>query len=179
MTEPLSAEADKHRKQPCFECGRVECCACSCGNSCEVRATIDQQAERIESLERELEIRVERVKQTTFGDPDGNCFEACLASLAGIPLETIPHYTNDGWFGSYARWLREHGWHLLYWPGGVEEAPMGFAIASGPAERGLDHSTIYFNGALYHDPHPSDAGLVNVNGWMILIRTAALSGGTP
>lgn len=111
----------------------------------------------------------QRVKQTKFGDPDGNCLEACFSSLTGIPLEDIPHYLNDAWFNSYVHWLLDRGWFLQYWHGGIEEAPRGFAVASGPAVRGLEHSTIYLDGELFHDPHPSDAGLESINGWMVLI----------
>lgn len=115
------------------------------------------------------------VQQTKFGDPDGNCLEACFASLTGIPLGEIPHFLNAGWFGSYARWFLENGWHLLYWHGDETEAPVGYAIASGPAIRGLDHSTIYLNGKLHHDPHPSNSGLESVHDWMILVRKVALA----
>lgn len=113
------------------------------------------------------------IKQTKFGDPDGNCLEACFASLTGIPLDEIPHFLNEGWFRSYSIWLRERGWALDYRHGGLEVAPDGYAIASGPANRGLEHSTIYLNGQLYHDPHPSGDGLESVNDWMTLTKEAS------
>lgn len=109
-----------------------------------------------------------RIRQTTFGDPDGNCLEACFASLTGIPLGEIPHFLNDGWFGLYCRWFRKRGWKLDYWTGGLEAAPAGYAVASGPANRGLDHSTVYHGTELFFDPHPSNSGLERVTDWMTL-----------
>jgi predicted metal-dependent hydrolase len=39
---------------------------------------------------------------------------------------------------------------------------VGFAIVNGYTERGLSHSTVWFGGALAHDPHPSKNPLINV-----------------
>jgi hypothetical protein len=35
-------------------------------------------------------------------------------------------------------------------------------MASGKSSRGIDHIVIYMNGKLYHDPHPSGEGLVEI-----------------
>ena len=117
-----------------------------------------------------------RIQQTAFGDPDGNCLEACFASLTGIPLDEIPHFLNERWFGSYCRWFIERGWELDYWTGGIEAAPDGYAIASGPANRGLDHSVIYHGTEFFHDPHPSGDGLESISEWMTLTKKEAGDG---
>lgn len=96
------------------------------------------------------------VKQTTFGDPDGNCFEACIASITKLPLGEIPHYLGNDWFEQYRDWLLERGWMLAFWSG---DAPPGQCIASGPSPRGIPHSVVYQDGSMLHDPHPSNAGL--------------------
>ena len=36
------------------------------------------------------------VHQTAHAPPDGNCFEACLATVLGIELEDVPHFGSDG-----------------------------------------------------------------------------------
>lgn len=111
------------------------------------------------------------VYQTKFGDPDGNCFEACIATITGIALDEIPHYLDDDWFGSYSAWLREHGWLAAWWEAGTGCEPPGLAIANGVASRGLRHSVVVRDGALAHDPHPEGTGLL-VDQWLALWREA-------
>jgi hypothetical protein len=117
----------------------------------------------------------QRVMQTAFGDPDGNCFEACLASITGMPLADLPHFLEDGWFGDYDNWLRERGWGLIHF-GPAKDVPAGFAIASGPAPRGIMHSAVYRDGVLEHDPHPSGDGL-EVRYWMLVHALARYDAG--
>ena len=74
------------------------------------------------------------VMQTTYGDPGGNCFEACIASITGIELERIPHFLGEGWFEDYVAWLRHAGWNAVWWDAGAGGIPPGFAIASGQPE---------------------------------------------
>lgn len=84
-------ERTKHRKQQCFECGRFECCACSCGNSCGVATTIDQQAKRIESLERALRDVLAHPRWLSIGAENNEAeirmsrynYERCVAALSG------------------------------------------------------------------------------------------------
>jgi hypothetical protein len=108
------------------------------------------------------------VRQSRFGDPDGNCFEACIATITGIPLEDIPHFLSDDWYAEYRVWLRAKGWNLIWWDAGAGAEPPGIAIASGTSERGLPHSVVYRDGVLTHDPHPSDAGLSELQYWLLL-----------
>ena len=117
----------------------------------------------------------QRAMQTAFGDPDGNCFEACLASITGMPLADFPHFLEDGWFGDYDDWLRERGWGLIHF-GSAKDIPAGFAIASGPAPRGIMHSAVYRDGVLEHDPHPSGDGL-EVRYWMLVHALAEYDAG--
>ena len=46
-------------------------------------------------------------------------------------------------------------------------------IASGPGPRGLQHSVIYSNGTLVHDPHPSGEGLKEIRSLILLTRGTA------
>jgi hypothetical protein len=50
----------------------------------------------------------------------------------------LPEYDID-------LWLKDH--------------PNEFYLASGTSPRGVSHVVIYQNGKMYHDPHPSQAGL--------------------
>lgn len=111
------------------------------------------------------------IRQTKFGDPDGNCLEACIATITGLELDEIPHFLEE-WYLEYEKWLRGRGWLIAWWNAGAGGDPPGLAIANGPSFRGLPHSVVYLDGLLYHDPHPSDAGLVEVRYWILLWREA-------
>lgn len=113
------------------------------------------------------------VMQTRYGDPGGNCFEACIASITGIELERIPHFLGEGWFEDYVAWLRHAGWNAVWWDAGAGGIPPGFAIASGPGPRGVRHSVVSLDGELAHDPHPSNASLESVDMWTLVWRREA------
>lgn len=114
------------------------------------------------------------VYQTHFsrnGDK-GNCWQACLASLAEVPLREVPdtrNSTNGDWWTITERWLDERGFTITPIAGRrkhgeyhlTSDAPEGWAIASGASPRGTTagHSIIIFDGKMIHDPHPSGAGL--------------------
>jgi len=106
------------------------------------------------------------VHQTKFG-VGGNCFAACLASLFEVPLESMPDFcesgTNDGWWRSVRMWLAGRGYGVMcVGCSGSEwlENFAGWLIVSGKSDRGLDHATLWREGIMKHDPHPSGTGLV-------------------
>jgi hypothetical protein len=111
------------------------------------------------------------VKQTKLYAPDGigngDCFAACLASLLDLPLWMVPPF--DQMFGRVDwriridEWLgRMHGMALIRTPAHIIELLPEFYIACGPGKRGVNHSVIYRQGALAHDPHPSNDGILEV-----------------
>jgi hypothetical protein len=111
------------------------------------------------------------VDQTLFGDKNGNCFPACVATVLGIPLDEIPNWCvevpgDDGaWYRAFAKWLNARGLapvsfnfkseadatnHLSWaW----EIAPLAPWIAGGPTSRG-QHSVVYVGRDFVHDPNP-------------------------
>jgi hypothetical protein len=98
----------------------------------------------------------------------GNCYASCWASILEIPLEEVPKFENlppDGtWFVKTWEWLRSLGYELEI-SHDIEKYPKyDHYIASGPSPRGpWDHSVVYFNGDLVHDPYPSGEGIKKVN----------------
>lgn len=119
------------------------------------------------------------VDQTMFGDgsngnPPGDCFRACIASLMELPIEGVPHFVaiGDSWSTCQA-WLAERG--LAY----TEAAPRDaygllhiagvHYLACGPSARGFQHAVIERRGQLAHDPHPSRAGLVETQRLGVLV----------
>ena len=106
---------------------------------------------------------MKRVNQTKFGRPDGNCFEACLASILELPLEAVPRYTGDDWLERINQWLR---WHyslqlIIAQPDILDAgmAPDTYVIANGQNHQGVRHSVVHRGTTLVHDPNPSNGGL--------------------
>ena len=45
------------------------------------------------------------VKQTRTGS-NGNCFQACVASVLELPLEAVPDFCNGAdWFLEFSKWI--------------------------------------------------------------------------
>lgn len=113
------------------------------------------------------------VKQTKLygrdGIHNGNCFAACLASMLDIPLWMVPAF--EDMFGRSTNYYlhRTEEWlekffklELNYSEKHEIEKLPEFYIASGESPRGVKHSVIYSEGKLVHDPHFSDAGIIDV-----------------
>lgn len=106
------------------------------------------------------------VDQTQYGDQKGNCFAACVASLTGLPLDTLTERIDMGraedptehWWTRAVRVVADMGWCLAYHE---DRVPVGYTIMSGMAERGLLHSVVAYDGRMVHDPHYSRAGLLD------------------
>lgn len=110
--------------------------------------------------------------------PNG-CWAACVATITGIPLDdldqNIPDGASEEWFWEHAtelhndmvRRLRARGWRLDYIG---HDVPRGFAIASGKSPRlaTVLHAVVVRDGVLWHDPHPSRAGIVTVDCFEVL-----------
>ena len=112
--------------------------------------------------------------------PQG-CWVACIATLTGLPhddLIALMPRQEDGrldesrhadYHNAVNSYLRARKWRLLYmWT----DVPKGFAMAYGPSARGTQHSVIVLDGELWHDPHPSRAGLLSVEQYEIIIPLA-------
>lgn len=127
-----------------------------------------------------------KIDQTRFGAGKGNCLAACVATLTGLDIEAVSEAIgmSDGgtyvdgvwqggehWYDRFCRAMRERGYEVHY---SESDVPDGFCIMSGPAERGLLHSTVALNGEVWHDPHPSRAGLLEITDYLWL-TPAALS----
>ena len=122
------------------------------------------------------------VYQTRFGKGEGNCLNACVASLLELPLggsEGVPEQ-NDGALRS---WLLERDMGSVWVtrirreatpPEPYVELAGGgsyyFAAGISPRDPGVDHAVVYSDGELQHDPHPEGKGLAIVTEWGFLVR---------
>lgn len=107
------------------------------------------------------------VYQTKFGESDGNCFQAAVASLFDLPLDDVPDFMERRslWWDRFCEWSRVH-YDLEplcieirkdYW-----FTPAGLYLLSGKSPRGnYQHQCIALNGEIVHDPHPSGDGLAD------------------
>lgn len=136
----------------------------------------------------------ERIDQTILADGSagrpGNCLSACVATWLGRPLEEVPHFIEvgakvDGPDGGVAWWMLLIGYMAAhgYWPvelDSIEDPEPGeVSFVMGMSERGVLHQVLYCGAHLYHDPHPSRAGLVDVREVMVWRPVTHNHQGTP
>jgi hypothetical protein len=118
------------------------------------------------------------VDQTILaGDPkrQGNCVSACVATYLGVSINDVPNFveydgaTVDGTPGGTGWWWLMVGYMAGaggLWPVDLDDVTDGrpgeLLFVAGPSERGVLHQVLYRDGELWHDPHPSRAGLLKV-----------------
>jgi len=96
-----------------------------------------------------------KVYQTSVNVDSGNCFSACLTSLTGLPIDTIPLFRGKGWFKVCADWLFERGFQLTSYSKYKEDS--GYYIVGRDAFfiKGVGwrcHSVIYKADEEAHNP---------------------------
>ncbi len=112
---------------------------------------------------------MKKVYQTRFGGADspeceqGNCMQACFASLFEIELNEAPDFTggivNGKWFLILERWLEKRNLELSFINVKGTIPPMkGYYIQTAKsttlANPDDGHVVIFQNGKLVHNPHP-------------------------
>lgn len=102
----------------------------------------------------------------------GNCWQTAVASVLDLPMEAVPHFVEidesggEDWWHHTVNWAWYRGWqmfapdHHLY----TNE----YYLVSGPSPRGnFHHVVIYKNGKMVHDPHPSQAGVLKEESFVV------------
>jgi hypothetical protein len=117
------------------------------------------------------------VTQTEVGDR-GNCLSACVASLLEIPIECVPNFTSEPHEPPGMQpirlneWLSDLGLRAVYCMTSTmhhdHATPDGFYIITGFSPRGRPHVVIGHGKQIAHDPHPSRAGLVSIDGLILI-----------
>lgn len=110
---------------------------------------------------------MEGVTQTILaGTPgrQGNCLQAAVATLLGLPLDEVPHFVelDESWSEALADFAQWHGYATV-WTDGHGPAPT-LGLAFGPTVRDKDivHAVALVDGRIW-DPHPTRAGLTSVS----------------
>lgn len=131
------------------------------------------------------------------GQP-GNCYQAAIASALELPLDDVPHFAtfchdwierSEQWFANrglirsfyYERSLADLVWPLNVAPGtnfwGQRASRIVGVLGAGPSPRGPFRHVVVLDpdtGAMIHDPHPSGAGVTEVDEVELIL---ALDGG--
>jgi len=110
------------------------------------------------------------VDQTICNFTNGNCFQACVASIFELPLDDVPSFMGNGpdYFNERVQaWCDEMNLIfmdvkiidievLAYYFRGVH------IIVTGKSPRDPEnmHCVVWKDGQIVHDPHPSKDGLV-------------------
>lgn len=121
------------------------------------------------------------VKQEFVGpNVIGDCLRACTASLLDLALSEVPHFLAEhpgisddpakmpNWYTPWENYVIEHGYapSIVWGPFSKTPKLLGYYFAAGPAQREDgrigQHVVIMRDGELFHDPHPSNAGLMEV-----------------
>jgi hypothetical protein len=102
------------------------------------------------------------VYQTKSGPEVGNCYQASVASLLGLPLEDVPDFgQEDDPERSYKDFVYGLGFVVLKPP--ITLKPNCYYLAFGPSiVTGRPHVVVYRAGRLEHDPHKGRNGLSSV-----------------
>ena len=119
-----------------------------------------------------------KIDQTILHDDPirpGNCFAACVATALGKPLKYVPHFVE--WGGKVRD--RDDADRKYWWAmflgyafalglmpekrDTIDDAEPGeILFVAGLSPRGIPHQVLYRDGQLWHDPHPSRAGLASI-----------------
>lgn len=107
----------------------------------------------------------------------GNCFQAALATVLRMPtIDAVPHFVLLGmhhWMSCCIAWLNANGYEVSTIKDaceGMEMLPL--CIIRGISPRGIGHAVVgdAETGEMIHDPHPSRAGLTEINSRFYLFR---------
>ena len=123
-----------------------------------------------------------KVDQTCFGGKDappadqGNCFQACVATVLQMPLEEAydcrgPQEKGNHWFDDFCKWLEQYGLGCLFFEHTKEKPVVASAFPglyivecqSNTLYQGELHVVVACDGEVIHDPNPHANGRIGDN----------------
>lgn len=119
---------------------------------------------------------------TVARDGTGDCFNACVASILHIPIETTHHILPNSpgvWFLNWRRWLKDQGYHLHMTS--KLKPPEGYSIVSiltdriyleghEKAGKRISHACVALDGKIVHDPFPEPSVVCDIQYYFALDR---------
>ena len=103
------------------------------------------------------------IKQKNIHNPEkgiiGDCLRACICSLLEINDNDVYNFAEDENYPmKLIKFLKDRGCRMRY--SKIEPKDIvKYYMAWGVSPRGLNHSVIYSDGKLVHDPHPYGGGV--------------------
>lgn len=107
-----------------------------------------------------------KVMQTKFGMPDGNCVQACVASIFELPLNEVDELNDSDWWDRLTKWCSKRNCYPINnYPTSEGEIPHWFietgayGLGSIKSPRGdFLHCVVIKGDKIVHDPHPDQDG---------------------
>lgn len=119
--------------------------------------------------------------QTKLHQPEkgirGNCMMTTYACYFDCNVTEVPNIEDlfdccpEGfWYRTLEMWLSEYKYkkEVVHERDPFENGYQDYYFASGPSPRGVMHQVIYKEGKLFHDPHPSGDGILEVRHFITL-----------
>ena len=103
----------------------------------------------------------------------GDCLRACVASILDLDPEAVPHFvTKHHWFQALRSFGKQRQLEIfsILDPQLVPANQYTIATGSSPRNPERDHSVVWYQGKVFHDPHPSRAGLGREPDYWIVIE---------
>jgi hypothetical protein len=126
------------------------------------------------------------VNQTKFTFEEGNCGEACVASILEIELSEVPKFNDPsnptnatGYCQRVRDFVSKFGYSYIDIRFDDGNDPKEFlkdcwVIATGPSPRAIEdwhrHAVVWYNGEIVHDPHPDKTKLEKIEMYGIFIK---------
>ena len=109
---------------------------------------------------------MKQVNQTICNFDQGNCMQACVASIFELPLDKVPNFMfkgPDSYYKKLDDWCEKSG--LICLDVNIKHLSVikdCYVIVYGesPRDRNYNHAVIYYNGKMIHDPNPDKKGIV-------------------
>ena len=111
------------------------------------------------------------VYQTREGYPNGNCLQACIASVLEVSLDDVPEIPPESadWVADLHTILAPYGYYTvdITTDGTI---PQGWHLIAGKSPRGdFYHSVVGLDGEMVHDPHLSGDGLRTTEAFTLFV----------
>ena len=111
------------------------------------------------------------VNQTICNFKNGNCMQACVASILEVDLDQVPNFMEfgpDEYLKTITEWCKSLGVIVINIDFAIKHDDVfelfedSYLIASGksPRDETKNHAVVWKNGSIVHDPHPDKTGLV-------------------
>ena len=110
---------------------------------------------------------MKRINQTIMNFKNGNCMQACVASILEKDLDEVPNFMSQGdsrFFKILKKYFSDLNIDLInVHPDYQEDIYDHYAIAIGtsPRNKKQNHSVVWFQGKVVHDPHPDNSGIAS------------------